>query len=346
MDCKDSQRSFQNADDAHASVVRFQLGPTELLATHNGDPVRLSDVLAFATPWLTTKFNDADATGRFGIGLSTLRSLSNTLEVHCAPYHVRIGDPRIAPIGQPEHPPGFCEPGWTTLRVPVPQGTIQAQALEDWFSQWDDSALLFLRSVSRVTLLDPNDGTTLRLEFARHPDGNPSVTSELPAVSREHATASDGRSWTTYSADIPTPPDVQRTRKATGATTPIAVAFPSSSTEMGQVYAGLPVAPTRSPHFVNAQFDPLTSRGDLADTAWNKALVDLVADVWSEAVVDLIERDPRAAWRSIPLPRTGEGESRSLVIRALEDAVLDKARRTVASRVSFRVREQERLSLS
>ena len=81
----------QNADDVEATEIRLLLEPTELLVSHNGSQVRLPHVLALATPWLTTKGSQAALMGRFGIGLTTLRSLSETLEVHCEPYHVRFG---------------------------------------------------------------------------------------------------------------------------------------------------------------------------------------------------------------------------------------------------------------
>ena len=88
----------QNADDVEATEIVLQLGQDELLVSHNGSPVRLPHVLALATPWLTTKGGEAALMGRFGIGLTTLRSLSNTFEVHCDPYHVRFGDPFVSPI--------------------------------------------------------------------------------------------------------------------------------------------------------------------------------------------------------------------------------------------------------
>ena len=88
----------QNADDAEATEIVLQLSRGELLVSHNGNPVRLPHVLALATPWLTTKGGQAALMGRFGIGLTTLRSLSETFEVHCDPYHVRFGDPFVSPI--------------------------------------------------------------------------------------------------------------------------------------------------------------------------------------------------------------------------------------------------------
>lgn len=337
---------IQNADDVQASEVRFLLTPTELLASHNGAPVRLGDVLGLATPWLSTKADDAGAIGRFGVGLSTLRSLSQTLEVHCAPYHVRIGDPAIAPIELPDLPSGFREPGWTTLRVPLQDGTLKQPELEDWLDRWDDSSLLFLRHVTAVVLLDLSGLPTRRLALSRRSDPDLVSTSGSAAVSRVLVEAADGRSWAVYGADAVTPEGVTRARKATETTTPVAVALPLGAIESGQIHAGLPVARTRLPLFANAQFDPLTSREGFADKPWNKALVNLVAEVWSEAVLDLFGRDPHAAWQAMPLPCARDEEAASGVVGDLEAAVLEKARQQVARRLSFPVPDQGHVRLS
>ena len=60
---------IQNADDVGATEVHFLLQPDALLIAHDGRPVRLRDVLALATSWVTTKRHDSEAVGRFGIGL-------------------------------------------------------------------------------------------------------------------------------------------------------------------------------------------------------------------------------------------------------------------------------------
>lgn len=76
---------IQNADDAGAAYVRFQVAGDNLIAVHDGDDVTLSDVLALATPWLSNKTDNDMSTGRFGIGLMTLRALSDVLDVHSGP---------------------------------------------------------------------------------------------------------------------------------------------------------------------------------------------------------------------------------------------------------------------
>ena len=339
---------IQNADDVDASQVRLLLGPTDLWIGHDGSPVRLRHVLGLATPWLSTKGSEAGATGRFGIGLMTLRSLSNLLEVHCHPYHVQLGEPTLSPIDPPTPPPGFEKAGWTTLRVPLKRGVVSSEELEEWLDRWDDAALLFLRSISKVSLLDREGPPIRQLAISRSDaadvlldEGNPSRR-----VSRQRVEAADGRSWTVYGEDVSTPAGVLRARKATKSTTPIAIALPQYPIDHGQLHAGLPVTRTRLPIFANAQFDPLTNRGDFADNEWNKALVPLVGDLWSRAALDLFSRDPRAAWSAMPLPDATEGDAPSSFTDGFEEAIIVKARQWVASQLSFSVSGQGELRLS
>ncbi len=366
----------QNADDVKASELRIQLRSDDLLAAHNGDPVHLSDVLALAMPWLTGKESDSESIGRFGIGLSTLQSLSKTFEVHCEPYHVEIGNPNLAPIASADLPPAFSQPGSTTLRIPLGDGTLQESDLDEWLSRWDDSALLFLRHLNRVILLDSSGNTIHRIELSRHQAEVSLTGSASLTMARGSAKASDGRSWAVYSCDLPTPEGVKRVRKAKDITTPVALAFPldaavtgheettqqsepdiaadntsavqKGSSKTGWLYAGLPVVQTRLPFFANAQFDTLTSREGLAKTPWNTELVKLLVEVWSEALLDLFEHDPQTAWQAVPLPQSAENEtaSSSGIIDALESAVIEQARQEVASRLTFPLAGQERVALS
>ena len=339
---------IQNADDVDASEVRLLLRPTDLLVSHNGSPVRLRDVLGLAIPWLSTKGGEADTTGRFGIGLMTLRSLSSTLEVHCDPYHVRLGEPNVSSISPPTLPDRFNEAGWTTLRIPVDEGVVSAEELQQWLDRWDDSALLFLRKVKRITLLSAGGDSICELRVSRHDDGEIRLgTSASPrSVARQRVDVEDGRSWLVYSEDAPSPEGNLRARKATEQTTPLAVAIPQYSVSQGQVHAGLPVIQTRLPLFVNAQFDPLTSRRDFADTKWNESLIPLIAELWSEAILDLFGRDPKTAWQAVPTPNLVDGDDKSPVIQRLERAIVNSARQQVASRLSFQAPEIGEVTLS
>ena len=339
---------IQNADDVDASQVRLILGPTDLWVGHNGRPVQLRHVLGLATPWLTTKRSEAAPIGRFGIGLMTLRSISNTLEVHCHPYHVQLGEPTLSPIDPPMPPLVLGEAGWTTLRIPFEQGMVGAGELAEWLDRWDSSALLFLGSVSRVTLFD-TEGTLIReLSISRSDAGEvlPNEWNPSRRVSRRGVETSDGRAWLVYTEEVKSPVGVLRTRKATDTTTPIAIALPQYSVDYGQIHAGLPVIQTRLPIFANAQFDPITNRRDFANNDWNKALVPLVADLWSRAALDLFARDPKVAWQAMPLPDIAEGNVQSPFIAELEDAIVAQARQRVASQLSLHVPGQGEVRLA
>ena len=338
----------QNAADAGASQVRLLLTPTDLLVTHDGRPVRLHHVLGFATPWLSTKSADATPIGRFGIGLMTLRALSATMEVHCPPYHVQIGEPTISPVDRLALPLGFQEAGWTTLRIPLEEGSVSSEELVEWLGRWDDAALLFLRHLSRVTLVALGGETVRELTLNRSDDKEVvvGVSPVTGTVSRHQADSRDGRSWVVYSADIEIPAGLSRALKATGPKTPVSVALPLSPVQSGMVYAGLPVAPATSALLASAQFDPLTSRLGFADNEWNRALIPLVADVWSHAALDLFRRDPKVAWLAMPEAKTAEEDTGWSAVKQIEDEVTNRARQWLASHLSFHVHGEGLVSLS
>ena len=330
---------LQNADDANASEVRLVLRENDLLVGHNGDPVRLPHVLGLATPWFSTKGSEAELFGRFGIGLSALRSLSRAIEVHCIPYHVRLGDPTLSPIEAMKLPAAFDGHDWTVFRVPLGDTTVGLKDLGQWLDRWGDGGLLFLRNVSQVELRASAGEVIGRLLVRREPAGSAQLagTPSGVTVHRQVVETAGGLSWMVYTAEVASPTEVSRVRKAKEPTTPIGVALPLYDTRAGKVYAGLPVVSTPFPVFLNAQFDPLTSRNDLADTEWNRALVPLVASIWTHAAVDLFRRSPEAAWRAMPVQPSSDGEAASLMVATLNGAILNSARKSVAEEVAVEV---------
>ena len=218
----------------------------------------------------------------------------------------------------------------------------------EWLDRWDDSALLFLNHVLRVELLS-SDGVQIRLlNLSR--TGEEQVHFERDAgfytVNRWRAEASDGRSWAVYSTEVPSPAGARRARKATGPTTPVSVALPLSIVNSGAVYAGLPISSSRAALFASAQFDPLASRRGFADNEWNGALVPLVTEMWGFAVLDLFSRDPCLAWHTIPIEETLGGEAAGPITQAIEEAVNERAKHWVASRIDFPVPGHTAINLS
>lgn len=339
---------LQNADDAGASEVRLLLRDDDLLMGHNGEQMRLCHVLGVAMPWFSTKRAESGSFGRFGIGLSALRSISSMMEVHCSPYHVRLGQPILTSIDPAEFPAGFVEEGWTVFRVSLTEGGVELEELAGWIERWGDAGLLFLRNVAQVTLLGPRVDTLRRLSVIRGASRSLQIdgSKDLPVVHRQHVKVEDGRSWMVYSSDILSPTGVSRVHKMIEPTTPVGVALPLYRASVGQVYAGLPVVGTDLPVFLNAQFDPLTNRRDLADTPWNRALVLLVARVWSQAAIDMFRLVPATAWQAIPVGLERDVEEVSPPVARLNDAIIDIARNFVASRILVDVADRGLFSLA
>lgn len=323
---------IQNADDAHASFVEFRLADRHLVATHDGRPVNLSNVLGLAMPWYSTKTADAAATGRFGIGLMTLRALGDVLEVHSGPYHLRLGDPVVEWAAEVNEGVGELPSELTAICMPLREETIDIDSLLGWLDRWDSSALLFLRHVRRVNLVG-SDGAELRtlyLDWSEREVLSRTGGANDLAVSTRLATAADGRCWLLYSAEHPTPNGVARAHKATDDTVLLSLALPLQPESDGVIHAGLPVASSTVPVRVNAPLDPVTGRTDLANNAWNHALLPLLADLWAVAVEDFFAENPAAAWHVIPLP-TEYGDYTHAVVNRLDELLLGVARGRVAN---------------
>jgi hypothetical protein len=335
---------IQNADDAGASYLRFQVVGRHLVAVHDGAAVTLSDVLALATPWLTNKTENELATGRFGIGLMTLQALSNILDVHSGPYHVRLGDPTIAAIELSDLLFDLPESHTTELCIPLLVGGLDTEEIAGWLGSWDDSALLFLLNVRTITLSDSEGQPVRTLHLAWHEDQSAQrrVDGHKLTVQRRHATAPDGRSWLVHSTEVPRPAGVNRAHKALGARVPLGIALALHLSDHGVIYAGLPLVETAVPLRVNAQFDPLTGRTGLASTDWNVALLPFIADLWVELVQDLFVERPTAAWDVIPLPGVDgrENDLRSVVAQ-MESLLLDRARTELATHAAVVIQHEK-----
>lgn len=299
----------QNADDLHATEVRFQLasgdqGP-EILAAHDGTPVVMADLMGLATPWLSPKADDPASTGRFGIGLMTLQSLGPELHVHSGFFHFSLGSPTLAtlPIRLPPAAMGTAE--WTLFSVPLEPGVEDELDLEDWVREWGQAALLFLRHVRRVVLLDREGQVAAELFLTADP---PCSIATDPAVSRYRARTGDGLAWTVYRQDLPTPASAARFNKAHDRTSPIAVGFPDGCEDAGFLHAGLPVEPVGLPFRMSGQFDPLANRQGLdADGTWNAMLGAALAHLWVTAALDVASTDPAAVWAVVPDPQAAAG---------------------------------------
>lgn len=289
---------LQNADDEGAATAYFHIDNDRLLFGHNGSDFTLPDVWGLTIPWLSEKTGQAEKLGRFGIGLKTLQSLSETLEGHNGHFHISLGRSTLQPASG--------DPGWpnqplsatTVFVVPFEHGATTQNEVAEWLQSWGDAGLLFLRKLRTVTLLDADGAAVARLAVKR--SGAESVSLAGGGATRSTVSTGDGRTWLHYARDAQSPAG-RRAGKSHRDTTPVAVAFPRFDSDTGHVHVGLPVRSVGFPFRFAGQFDPLANRRDVADSQWNLDLVELVADLWRDATLDLFRIDARTAWAAVPL---------------------------------------------
>ncbi|MEU7296917.1 hypothetical protein AB0A76_27570 [Streptomyces exfoliatus] len=329
----------QNSDDAGAGQLRILLRSDDILVAHDGAGLRLSDVLPLGMPWLSGKTADAEATGRFGIGLATLRALTTVWEVHSHPFHVRFSGPNLEPAAPPEVPDGISGPEWTVFRIPLAPGTLSAAQLLTWFEDWNDASLLFLRHLRDLEVKAGELSTVLTLSWEDVTQRRFLIDGVEHDVNVQHARTTDGAVWRVYTAQVAPHPDWERSHKALGPTVPVSIALPLERGTNGSVHAGLPVAPLDVAARVHTQFDPVASREGFAGSRLNTQLVPVIADLWAAGVRDVLERADHTAWHLIPLPSPPGSAPTNLLQDQIRTELLTRARQSLASELTLPVAE-------
>ncbi|MEV8533111.1 hypothetical protein [Streptomyces sp. NPDC051211] len=327
----------QNSDDAGAGQLRILLRSDDMLVAHDGAGLRLPDLLLLGMPWLSGKTNDADATGRFGIGLSTLRALTTVWEVHCHPFHVRFSGSHLEPAAPPELPDGISGPEWTVFRIPLAPGKLTAAQLLEWFENWNDASLLFLRHLHRLEVTAGEHNTVLTLSWEDVTQRRLLIDGVEHEVNVQHARATDGALWRVYTAQVAAHPDWERSHKALGSSVPVGIALPLERGASGSVHAGLPVAPLNVAARVHTQFDPVASRDGFVGSLLNTQLVPVVADLWAAGVRDVLERVDPTAWHLIPLPSPPGSAPAHLLQDRICTELLTRARQSLAAELTLPV---------
>jgi hypothetical protein len=322
---------LQNADDEGADRAYFLVDGDRLLFGHNGSDFTLPDVWGLTIPWLSEKTGQAEKLGRFGIGLKTLQSLSETLEGHNGHFHIRLGRSALHPADDDHEWPNKPAAATTVFVVPFQHGATTELEVAEWLQSWGDAGLLFLGTLRSVTLLDPHGQVVTRLAVERSEAAT--VGLDSGEAIRTTVTADDDRSWLLYSRNAKSPAG-HRAGKSHRDTTPVAVAFPRFEGDDGHVHVGLPVRSVGLPFRLAGQFDPLANRRDLADSQWNVDLIELVAGLWLDATLDLFHIDPSTAWAALPLDHEYPADALSGQLHdALAKSLMTDARLALADRL-------------
>ncbi|PXW30397.1 UNVERIFIED_CONTAM: hypothetical protein DES50_108207 [Williamsia faeni] len=148
---------LQNAQDAHATRVRFDLHSDRLEVRHNGRQFTEADVTGICGIKRSTKADDPDQIGRFGIGFKSVYAYTSRPTVHCGDEHFQVKD-YVYP-----HPADPVEPGaeWSTLQIlPFDRSDMTPKAAVDEISRrlrrLSGRTILFLRNLTELEWSIPN----------------------------------------------------------------------------------------------------------------------------------------------------------------------------------------------
>ncbi|RME60945.1 hypothetical protein D6779_01060 [Candidatus Parcubacteria bacterium] len=174
---------IQNAEDAKAKRIRFDLHGNRLEVRHDGRPFSGADVRGICGVGEGTKSEDLTQIGKFGIGFKSVYAYTTSPEIHSnggpnGSEHFRI-EHYVRPIGI--EPRELGKP-WTTLIIlPIDAEDIDQQTavrqIADRLQRLNVRTLLFLKHIEEVEykLFDGTQGTYLR-ESRKTPSGQREVT--------------------------------------------------------------------------------------------------------------------------------------------------------------------------
>ena len=179
---------LQNAEDAEATEVNFRLSSNCLTFEHNGRPFDDKDVRAITGIGFSTKKDDIDTIGRFGIGFKAVFLYTASPRIWSPSYAFEISE-MVLPS---EIPPNPAQNGRTRFEFPFNSGKKpQVDAfseVQDGLEDISDNTLLFLSHIEEIQwrIDGGRDGRLLRvphsdhhIEILREIDGRPTESSHF-----------------------------------------------------------------------------------------------------------------------------------------------------------------------
>ncbi len=142
---------IQNAEDATATELSFELFEDRLEVTHDGRPFTPEDVRRICGVAGSGKSGDLTTIGTFGIGFKSVFAYTATPRVHSAEEHFRLEN-----FVRPFPVPPVAAAAGTLFSFPFDHAAVDAGTAVAEISaalrQLDAGTLLFLRSIERVRI--------------------------------------------------------------------------------------------------------------------------------------------------------------------------------------------------
>lgn len=153
---------LQNAEDAEASVVKFELNEDMLVFRHNGKKkFTLKDVKGITNIGNSTKKEDHTKVGKFGVGFKSVFALTNKPSIYSEEYNFEIQD-MLLPVKINDNPLRKCEE--TYFEFPFKgdkeQRCIFIEQIEKELLGLNANAIMFLDNIVAIeySILDKKSG--------------------------------------------------------------------------------------------------------------------------------------------------------------------------------------------
>jgi len=153
---------LQNAEDAEAQKVSFELRTDNLTFTHNGKKLfSASDIEAITNIGKGTKKDDVNKIGKFGVGFKSVFSYTQSPSIHSGDYNFKITDlvvpQAIKSIEKKNNETVFKFPFNNELK----SGIKAYDEIKEGLRNINRTTLLFLNSISEIGIKVSDDSYSI-----------------------------------------------------------------------------------------------------------------------------------------------------------------------------------------
>ena len=301
---------LQNAEDAGASSVRFEVFSDKLIFAHNGtEPFSIKHIDAITNISLSTKLDEDSKAGKFGIGFKSVFAFTETPHIYTDDICFKITDMFL-----PEEIPQRKTNGETIFEFPFDNNKLPAndaiEKIETGLKDINATTLLFLSNVKEIvyTLSNGKSGIIeakhdtktkqtdtiseyIFSEFVHcssaFDDGKVDEDTDWLRFNRRIAIQTEDNKTKTHWVNIAFP--VKRDNSQQGYSFSALTKDASQNNPQGKVsiFFIAPNAKSNLQFHINAPFGCPPSRDSVSDTPDNDNLVDEIASLVREAIINL-----------------------------------------------------------
>jgi hypothetical protein len=283
---------LQNAEDARATTVEFELAKSRLTVTHDGSRTfTLADVEAITSIGQSPKKDDETQIGKFGVGFKAVYAYTNHPEIRSGKYAFVIHD-----LFVPEPVPAAPSGDKTIFTFPFDRkekpSAVAYDEVARGLSELDETTLLFLSSVRTIRYRLPDgpageisrSGDKARYISIKHTTGDATEESHWLRLTSNRTISPQVPRGQTVAAAFRLDRPLSRRGRAKGPARARIVPIDSAQT---CIYFPAAKESSGLRFHIHAPFASTVARDSVRDTDENDALVGAIGRLIAGALPDL-----------------------------------------------------------